>query len=371
MPGALVVTLSAIALSAIFDFEGNDIHVVGEIPAELPNISIPAWPDSDVLGDLVTGALAVIVVAFAESFAAAKTYASKFGYRVDANQEMIGLGAANLGAGVSGGFVVDGSLSKTAAGVDAGQKSQMTSIVAAAFVLITIVALTWMFEPLPEAVLGAIVIHAVWGLIDFSEFRDLWNIRRIDHWLALAAFLGVVLIDILPGIVIGVVLSLLALIYRSSFAAGTELGRIKTEDGHEFVATDTNPTAQILPKIVLYRQTGSLIFSNADAFSSEARELLWERTDPSAELLIVDCEQMADLDTTGASEIISLFDELREADVDMWLTRLHSEARVTAEKAGVIDAMGEDHVLPTLRSASLEVLRRYPDLEWVDSDHGT
>ena len=104
----------------------------------------------------------MVVVAFAESYAAAKTYASKFGYQVDANQEMIGLGAANLGAGLSGGFVVDGSLSKTAAGVEAGQKSQMTSVFAAVFVLITIVALTWLFEPLPEAVLGAIVIHAVW-----------------------------------------------------------------------------------------------------------------------------------------------------------------------------------------------------------------
>ena len=130
LPGALVVMLAAIALSALLDWEGGGIHVVGEIPAELPNLSIPEVPDGDVLGDLLVGALAVVVVAFAESFAAAKTYASKFGYQVDANQEMIGLGAANLGAGLSGGFVVDGSLSKTAAGVEAGQKSQMTSVFA-------------------------------------------------------------------------------------------------------------------------------------------------------------------------------------------------------------------------------------------------
>ncbi|MDH3705020.1 MAG: SulP family inorganic anion transporter, partial [Acidimicrobiia bacterium] len=232
VPGALVVMLVAIAASAIFDFEGSGIHVVGEIPAELPNLSVPDWPESDVLGDLVTGALAVVVVAFAESFAAAKQYASKFGYQVDPNQEMIGLGAANLGAGLSGGFVVDGSLSKTAAGVGAGQKSQMTSVIAAVFVLITIVALTWLFEPLPEAVLGAIVIHAVWGLIDFSTFTKLWRMRHIDFALAIAAFLGVVLIDVLPGIMIGIILSLLALIYRSSFPEGTELGRVEDDDGH-------------------------------------------------------------------------------------------------------------------------------------------
>jgi MFS superfamily sulfate permease-like transporter len=344
--------LVAIAASAIFDFEGNGIHVVGEIPAELPNLSIPAWQGWDVMSDVMVGALAVIVVAFAESFAAAKSYASKFGYQVDANQEMIGLGFANLGAGLSGGFVVDGSLSKTAAGVGAGQKTQMTSIFAAVFVLVTIVALTWLFEPLPEAVLGAIVIHAVWKLIDFSGFVTLWSARRIDFGLAVAAFLGVVLIDILQGIIIGIVLSLLALIYRSSFPQGAELGRIEDDDGnYAFVGLDAHPDAEVRPGMVVYRQTGSLIFSNAAAFSKQARELLWNRTDPPASLLIVDCEQMADMDTTGAEEVVALFEELQASDVDMWLVRLHGDARITADKAGVIDAVGDERVISTLRVA--------------------
>jgi SulP family sulfate permease len=337
--------------------------VVGEIPAELPNLSIPEIPEGDVLGDLVVGALAVVVVAFAESFAAAKSYASKFGYEVDANQEMIGLGAANLGAGLSGGFVVDGSLSKTAAGVGAGQKSQMTSVFAAVFVLITIVGLTWLFEPLPEAVLGAIVIHAVWGLIDFSKFTRLYRIRHIDFWLAIVAFLGVVLIDILEGIIIGIVLSLVALIYRSSFAQGNELGRVESDDGlREFVGIEANPQATTLTGLVVYRPTGSLIFSNADAFSRQARELLWTRTDPPAALLVVDCEQMADMDVSGVDTIISLFEELQDADVEFWLARLHGDALATAEKGGVLEALGEDRVLPTVRAAGEMFRARYPDL---------
>jgi high affinity sulfate transporter 1 len=363
IPGALVVMLSAIALSAILGWEGGGIHVVGEIPAELPSLSLPEFPDGDVLGDIIGGALAVVVVAFAESYAAAKSYATRFGYQIDANQEMVGLGAANLGAGLSGGFAVDGSLSKTAAGVEAGQKTQMTSVFAALFVLITIVALTWLFEPLPEAVLAAIVIHAVWKLIDFTEFKQLWRIRKIDHWLAVAAFLGVVLIDILPGILIGVILSLVALIYRSSFPEGSELGRVPVDDTHyDFVSIDANPDAETLPKVVVYRHTGSLIFSNAEAFSKEARELLWSRTDPPAELLIVDCEQMADLDTTGAEEIVALFDELRDADVDMWLTRLHGDARITAERAGVVDAIGDERIFANIRTAAARVMERHPDL---------
>lgn len=363
LPGALIVMLVAIAASAIFGFEDSGIHVVGEIPAELPSLGLPEWQGWDIMGDIMVGALAVIVVAFAESYAAAKTYASKFGYQVDANQEMIGLGAANLGAGLSGGFVVDGSLSKTAAGVDAGQKSQMTSIITAILVLITIVALTWLFEPLPEAVLGAIVIHAVWKLIDFSGFVTLWKVRRIDFTLALAAFLGVILIDILQGIIIGIILSLVALIYRDSFPEGSELGRVEDEEGHlEFVGLDNNPDAEVLPEVVIYRQTGSLIFSNAAAFSQQARELLWKRTDPPAKVLIVDCEQMADMDITGAEEIVALSEELRAADVDLLLARLHGDARVTADNSGVTAAIGEDRVVPSVRAARQALTDR--SIDW-------
>jgi len=359
VPGALVVMLVAIALSALLNWEDSGIHVVGEIPAELPKLGLPEWPGWDLMSDIMVGALAVIVVAFAESYAAAKTYASKFGYQVDPNQEMIGLGAANLGAGLSGGFVVDGSLSKTAAGVDAGQKTQMTSIITAVFVLITIVALTWLFEPLPEAVLGAIVIHAVWKLIDFSGFVLLWRTRKIDFALAVAAFLGVILIDILQGILVGIILSLLALIYRASFPEGAELGRLEDDDGnYEFVDVEANPDAQTLPGLVIYRQTGSLIFSNAAAFSQQARELLWARTDPPASVLVVDCEQMADMDVTGAEEVVGLNEELRAADVEMWLVRLHGDALTTAQNAGVTDVIGEENIMPTVRLAGQRLRSR-------------
>ena len=158
-------------------------------------------------------------------------------------------------------------------------------------------------------------------------------------------------------------LSLLALIYRSSFPEGSELGRVETDDGlHEFVGVDANPEAETLTGLVIYRQTGSLIFSNAEAFSKQARELLWKRTDPPAELLVVDCEQMADMDVSGADEIVSLFEELQEADVDLWLTRLHGDALVTAEKAGVIEELGEERVHPTVRVAGEAFRERFPEL---------
>jgi SulP family sulfate permease len=182
--------------------------------------------------------------------------------------------------------------------------------------------------------------------------------------LAVAAFLGVILIDILQGIIIGIILSLLALIQRASFPQGAELGRIEDEDGNEeFVSVEVYPEAETLPGVVIYRQTGSLIFSNAAAFSSQARELLWNRTDPPATALVVDCEQMADMDVTGAEEIVSLHEELKAADVELWLARLHGDALLTAEKAGVIAAIGDDHVMPTVRSAGQTYRRQRSDAD--------
>ena len=352
LPGALIVMLLAIIASVVLGLEDRGIHVVGEIPVENVNFGLPEWPGWDLMGEIAVGALAVLVVAFAESYAAAKSYANRFNYSVDANQEMIGLGAANLGAGISGGFVVDGSLSKTAAAVDAGQKTQMSGIVAAVLTIITILALTWLFEPLPEAVLGAIVIHAVWKLITPEKFITMWGIRRVDFWLAIAAFLGVVLIDLLPGILIGIILSLIALIYRASFPVGAELGVLEENGRMAFVDVDRYDDARTAPGVVVYRPSAPLIFSNAEAFSAQARELLWRRADPPAFLLIIDCEEMYDMDVTGAEELVALHESLQNGDVELWLARLHDDALGTAERSGVIDAVGPDNVFASIRAAS-------------------
>jgi high affinity sulfate transporter 1 len=169
IPAAITVLFLAIALSALLDFESMGIHIVGEIPAGLPPIGLPGGVTLDQVAALLPGAAAIALVAFAESVAAARSYATKFNYKIDADQELIALGAANTGAGISQGFCVDGSLSKTAASVQAGAKSQMVSIIAAVVIIITIVALTPLFYALPEATLGAIVIHAVWHLINFKK----------------------------------------------------------------------------------------------------------------------------------------------------------------------------------------------------------
>ena len=360
IPGALVVLFGAIILSSLFDFESHGIHIVGEIPGGLPPVGFPDWIGWQTLGSLMIGALSIILVGYAESWAAAKAYAKQFGYQIDANQELIGLGMANFGAGFSQGFVVDGSLSKSAAGVASGQKTQMTSIITAGLTLLTVVALTPLFRTLPEATLGAIVVHAVWHLIDFDKFKVLWNTRREDFWLATLAFLGVVLIDILPGIVIGIVLSLLVLIYRASFPNGSEMGIVRVGDHNFFGDVDEYPDAVKPRPGVVFRWNEALIFSNASAFSATARELLWERTDPPARVLVVDCSEMSDMDVTGARELIDFAAELEAADTALWLTHLSGDALTTAQKAGVVDAIGLESIFPTNRDAE--------DYAWAELD---
>jgi high affinity sulfate transporter 1 len=363
IPAALTVVIGSILLSAILGFEDLGIHIVGEIPAGLPPLGIPTWPEGVPLADLVVGALAVTIVAYAESLAAAKTYARKHNYVVDPNQELIGLGVANLGAGVSKGFVVDGSLSKTAAGDSAGQRTQMAGLVAAILTIITLLFLTGLFFNLPEATLGAIVVHAVWNLIDFDKLKRMWNVRKEDFWAASFALGGVLLFGVLEGILIGIVLSLLILIYRASFPTSTELGHVDVDGRYTYVSLEEFPQATETPEVIVHRFNADLIFSNADSFADSVVEMLYQ-SDPPCRVAVIDCEMMADMDMTGAARLSELVSELRERDVDVRLARLHGPAQRVADRFGVLDEIGDDHIHLTVaeavRAAQAELSERPP-----------
>jgi SulP family sulfate permease len=360
IPAALTVVIGAILLSAVVGFEDHGIHIVGEIPAGLPSLGLPVWPEGVPVGDLVLGALAVTIVAYAESLAAAKTYARKHDYVVDPNQELVGLGVSNLGAGISQGFVVDGSLSKTAAGDGAGQRTQMAGVAAAILTIVTLLFLTGLFFNLPEATLGAIVVHAVWSLIDFGKLKRMWNVRKEDFWAAFFALVGVLLFGVLEGILIGILLSLLILIYRASFPTSTELGHVDVEGGKTYVSLVEFPQAEETPGIVVHRFNADLIFSNADTFAESILELLYQ-SDPPARVAVIDCEMMADMDMTGAARLAELVSELRDHNVDVRLARLHGSAHDVADRAGVLVEVGDDHVQLTVAQAVREAQAELAD----------
>lgn len=263
---------------------------------------------------------------------------------------MIGLGVANFGAGISQGFVVDGSLSKTAAGDSAGQKTQMTGLIAAVITIITILFLTGLFFHLPEPTLGAIVVHAVWKLIDFHKLRRMLRVRQEDFYAGMAAFAGVLLFGILEGVIVGVVLSLLILIYRASFPSATELGRVQIGDRATYVSFADSDEARRTEGVVVHRFDADLIFSNANSFTDSVRELLYD-SEPQAFALVLDCEQMTVIDMTGAVALADLATELRDNDVDLRLARIHGEALAVARRSGALDEIGDANIHTTVAEA--------------------
>ena len=347
-PGALIVLLLAIAVSALLDFESRGIHIVGDIPAGLPDFGMPGVTIEQLVS-LVPGALAVMLVAYAESVAVARTYAAKFNYKIDADQEFIGLGAANMGSGFSGAFVVDGSLSKTAASVEAGAKTQMVSIIAAIAVLITAVAFTWVFETLPEATLGAIVIHAVWHLISYKKISRYRSITSLDFWTGLIAAVGVLAIGILEGLLLAVFLGLLGLLYANKSRTTAILGRVPGEKVYR--SLENYPDGKTIPGLLIARFDGSLFFANAPDFADELRYGL-EVTEPSPTVILVDFESVTDVDATALIAIEDLIEELERSEVNLRLARVRTHVLDLMRTTGLDELIGHEHIYDSVHDGA-------------------
>ena len=346
IPAAITVLVLAIVLSALLDFESYGIHIVGEIPAGLPDFGFPGIT-FDQLVSLIPGALAVMLVAYSESIAAARSYAAKFNYKVDADQEFIGLGAANLGSGFSTSFVVDGSLSKTSASVEAGAKTQMVSIIAAVAVLITAVALTPFFRTLPEATLGAIVIHAVWHLINFKKLWAYRDITSLDFWTAFVAMFGVLAVGILQGLLIAVFLGLLGLLYSSKSRTSAVLGK---EPGEEtYRSLENYPDGETFPGLLIARFDGSLFFANAPDLADEIRFGV-EVTEPPPQVVLVDFESVTEVDATALITLGELNEELEKAGIDLRLARVRSNVQDLMDTTGLREEIGSEYIYETVHA---------------------
>ncbi len=346
-PGALIVVVLAIGAVKAFDLEGHGVSVVGTVPTGFDFVpwSGISW---DELWGLVPGALAIVIVGFAQSVAIAKAYGAKGGYRVDASQEMIGYGAANIGAGALQGFTVTGSLSKSAAAEGAGGKSPILLAVTSVAVLLTILFLAGLFENLPEATLAAIVIHAVSGMIDPSKLTQLWRVHRNEFALAAGALLGVILIGILAGVVIGVALSLGLLIRRLDHPHTAIMGRNRA--GTAFVDIETHADATAIPGVLIHRFEAPLVFANAEVFTDDVLATV-AAADPPPSTVILDFAQVADVDSTGDAALADLRRTLGDRGVRLQLSRATGAVIELMRADGVVDALGPENIFPTVRDA--------------------
>ncbi|MFF5076566.1 SulP family inorganic anion transporter [Actinoplanes sp. NPDC000266] len=333
VPASLAVVLAGIGAVALFGLDSRGVDIVGAIDSGLPSFAVPDIGLDGYL-ELAGPAVGVLLIGFAEGLGAAKTYAAKQGYDVDPNAELLGNGAADVGSGLFGGMVVNGSLSKTAVNGGAGARSQLSGITVAVLTVITLLFLTGLFEKLPEAVLAAVVIAAVIELVDVASLRRLYRVStgplnriyrhatRADFLAAVAALLGVLIFDTLPGLFIGIVVSLILLLYRSSRPHVARLVHRGGADG-AWADHERYPGTPVPEDVVVVRVESSVFFANAD----HVRESILGMLDEHTEAVVLDAETIPSVDITGAAMLATLRDELDRRNIRLLLAKSVGQVR--------------------------------------------
>jgi high affinity sulfate transporter 1 len=357
IPAALVALVFGILISVVFGLEARGVEVVGEIPAGLAR---PQWPAVGLQNWwlLFPGALGLALVNFAEAIGPARSFASAHKYKMDANQELIGLGAANFGAGLFQGFPIGSSLSKSAANDRAGAHSQMSGIIAAAVTVVVALFFTQFFYPLPEAALGAIVIVAVAGMVKVAKLKHLQRVRREDFILAVVALLAVLTFETLEALLIAVIVSLFALVWRASHPRLAVLGRIPGR--LDFSDIRRSPENKTLPGLLMVRPENGLFFANAAGF----REAIMAEMTSSAEpvkAVLLDLGATTDLDVPSADMLAELGEELHSRNVRFMLMRAIAPVRQMLEHAGAMEKIRPEDVFLGPTEAILALLSSHYD----------
>ncbi|MCP9620429.1 SulP family inorganic anion transporter [Nocardia otitidiscaviarum] len=325
VPGSLLAVLLGILAVAALHLDDHGVDIVGHIDAGLPTVGPPDGLSFHDYLDLLGPAVGVLLIGFAEGLGAAKTYAATAGYTVDPNRELFGMGAANLGAGLSSGMVVNGSLSKTAVNGSAGAKTQLSGLIVAALTALTLLFLTGLFEKLPEATLAGVVIAAVIELVDIAALRRLYRVwtdrlgsiygkaARADFTAAVAAMLGVLLFDTLPGLLIGIGISMVLLVYRASQPHVTALAA----QGTLWLDADRHPDLPRRADVLVVRVESGLFFANADYVQEHIEHMCTDAT----RLVVLDAETSPTIDVSAATMLTELRDSLARRRIDFRIAR--------------------------------------------------
>jgi high affinity sulfate transporter 1 len=354
VPGSLVAVAAGIVAVPMFGLEGKGVEIVGPIQSGLPSLGLPEGGWSDYAA-LASSAIGILLVGFGEGLAAAKTYATKEHYPIDPNRELIGLGAANLGAGLSSGMVVAGSLSKTAVNGSAGARTQASGLIVAGLTIVTLLFLTGLFENLPEATLAAVVIAAVIQLVDYRPLAHLYRLytselgriygvaARADLIAAVAALGGVLIFDTLPGLFIGIGVSVLLLVYRASRPHVAVLGQ--DPGTQHWVDVERHPDAVSSNDTIVVRPESELFYANAENVHGAIRGNMTNRT----RAVVLDLESVPAIDFTATEMLFALDDELTNRGVRLVIARESGQVGDVLRQAGAGHLI--DDVFPSVEAA--------------------
>jgi len=346
VPSVLVAVVAAMVLAVALDLEGRGVTLVGMLPSGLPPFAIPRVELAD-LPLLLAGAIGIAVVSLADTISTSSAFAGRAGQEVHANQEMVGIGTANVAAGLFTGFPVSTSASRTAVAERAGAKTQLTGLVGAAVILVMLVFLPGLMQYLPNPTLAAVVIVASMSLADVPATRRLWRQRKSEFALSMAAFLGVALFGVLPGIGIAVGLSILWVFRQAWDPYRTVLGDVPKVPGYHDIRM--YPDAEQIPGLVIYRFDGPLIFANANIFRDEIRHLA--HADPAPRWIIVAAEPITTVDTTAADMLEGLDGELEAKGINLVFAEMKDAVRQEIRHYGMDWLTHRDAFHPTINSA--------------------
>jgi MFS superfamily sulfate permease-like transporter len=349
LPAVLVGVVAATVVSAVFGLAEHGVSTVGSLPKGVPSASLP-WTKANDVGPLLIAAVGITLVSLTDTIATATSFAARRGDEVRPNQEMIGMGTANIAAGLFQGFAVSTSGSRTAVAEQSGAKSQLTGVVGAALVVVLLLFLNSLLADLPQTALAAVVIVAALSLMDVQILRRYRDVRKSAFAVSLVATAGVILLGVLQGIVVAVVLAILLFFRRNWWPHGAILGRVSEEEGWHDIST--HPGAEQLPGVVVYRWEAPLFFANAGSFREQIRKIVREH---EPRWVVLQCEAITDVDVTAAEMLEQLDNELNAEGTHLAFAEMRERLQELTLRYGLLETLDRDHFYPTLDAALEEI----------------
>jgi high affinity sulfate transporter 1 len=337
VPGVLIAVVAATALVELLHLATRaGLAVLGPMPQGLPTPSVPFTGLDDLL-PVITGGLAVALVSFADTSVLSRTYAARTRSTVDPNQELVGLGVANLAAGFFQGFPISSSSSRTPVAEAAGARTQLTSVVGAIAIALLLVFAPTLLRSLPQAALAAVVIAAAIGLVEVSDLRRIYRIQRWEFWLSMGCFAGVAVLGTIPGIALAIVVAVIEFLWDGWRPHSAVLGRVDGIRGYHDIAR--YPQARLVPGLVMLRWDAPLFFANAELFRERALAAV-ASAPPRVHWLVVAAEPVTSVDVTAADVLCDLDDTLRAAGIELYFAEMKDPVKDKLKRFGLFKRFG-------------------------------
>jgi high affinity sulfate transporter 1 len=348
VPGLLIAVAAATIVVGVFDLAAfTGISVLGPLPQGLPLPSVPLVPLDSVV-PIITGGVAVALVSFADTSVLSRTYAARLRTPVDPNQEMVGLGIANLAAAFFQGFPISSSSSRTPVAEAAGARTQLMGVVGAIAIALLLVLAPALLRNLPNTALAAIVIASAIGLFEVADLRRIYRIQQWEFWLSMACFAGVAVFGAIPGIVLAIVLAVIEFLWDGWRPHSAVLGQVDHLKGYHDISR--HPDARLIPGLVLFRWDAPLFFANAEFFQDRVHAAIASSPTP-VRWLVVTAEPVTSIDVTSADALCELDDSLRAAGIQMCFAEMKDPVKEKLKRLGVMACFGDRPLFATIEEA--------------------